>query len=60
MIITMSDDKKNVASINLVANGDKRKEIERLHSLYSTPNFELGYLQHGMLFFIKKNQNMFW
>lgn len=57
MIITLKDgqDEKDkqaeVTLTRLVAKSGKEKEIEYLHYLYSTPDFELGYLQHGQLLF---------
>ncbi len=51
MIITIGSDSKSVVFNDLVIKEGKEKEIEYLHKLYSTPNFELGYLQHGGVWF---------
>lgn len=51
MIVTLHDDKKRIVINRLVARDGAIKEIEHLHSLYSKPNFELGYLQHGGIWF---------
>lgn len=51
MILTLNDKQDAVVITKLTAKDGKKKEIERLHYLYSSPNFELGYLQHGILLF---------
>jgi hypothetical protein len=52
MIITLNDKKDDALVLTkLVPKRGMIKEIEDLHVLYSTPDFQRGYLQHGELLF---------
>lgn len=52
MIVTLSDDERQMVDIQLVAKD--RAEIERLRRLYETIDFELGYLNHGAVNFLRE------
>lgn len=54
MILTLDEDKKNIIFNELIPKEGSIKDIEELNHLYSTVNFEYGYLQHGMLWFRKE------
>ncbi len=51
MILTLNEKEDAVALTALTVKDGMKKEIENLHVLYSTPDFERGYLQHGLLMF---------
>ena len=51
MIATLNDDKSAIVFNEFKVKYGMKKEIEYLHHLYSTVNFELGYIQNGMLWF---------
>ncbi len=50
MILTI-DKKDKVVLTDFQAKSGLLQQIGYLHHLYSTPNFELGYLQHGPVWF---------
>lgn len=52
MFVTLQNNK--IVFNTLQAKKGMEEEIKHLHSIYSTPNFELGYLQHGRLLFFKE------
>lgn len=52
MIVTLSDDERSMVWTKLVAKD--KAEIERLCRLYETVDFELGYLNHGVVNFLRE------
>ena len=59
MILTLNENKTEIISNELIYPSEREKEIQYLEFLYSSPNFELGYLEHGSVWFLRqKPENM--
>ena len=54
MILTLDENKKKMFLNNLICLEERKKELEYLEYLYETPNMELGYLEHGGIWFSQK------
>lgn len=51
MILTLTEDKRKIVSTKLLPKDGMLDQIKYLHHLYSKPDFEYGYLQHGPILF---------